>query len=100
LKLLLEQLFGGEQLLAQRVLNALRQRGLVARLAIADTVGAAWALTHYGDAPCIATGDIAIRPLPVGALRIDPQVEILIDCGIERIEQLMALPREGIAERF
>jgi protein ImuB len=97
----LAQLFGSEQLLAQHVLKAFARRGLVVRLAIADTVGAAWALAHYGNAPCIApNGDKAIRPLPVEALRLDGQAEILAECGIERIEQLMALPREALAERF
>ena len=38
--------------------------------------------------------------LPVEALRLDGQAEILADCGIERIDQLMALPREAVAERF
>jgi protein ImuB len=97
----LEQLFGSEQLLAQQVLQAFGQRGLVVRLAIADTLGAAWALAHYGSAPCIApAGDGAIRSLPVAALRLDGQAEILAECGIDRIEQLMAIPRDAVAERF
>lgn len=97
----LDQLFGSEQLLAQQVLKALNRRGVVVRLAVADTLGAAWALAHYGSAPCIApAGDRAIRPLPMAALRLDGQAEILAECGIERIEQLMSLPREAVAERF
>lgn len=97
----LDQLFGSEHLLAQQVLKAFARRGLVVRLAIADTVGGAWALAHYGSGACIApAGDKAIRPLPVEALRLDGQAEILAECGIDRIEQLMALPREAIAERF
>ena len=97
----LDQLFGSEQLLAQQVLKAFGLRRLVVRLAIADTVGAAWALAHYGNGACIAPfGDKAIRPLPVDALRLDGQAEILAECGIERIDQLMALPREAVAERF
>ena len=97
----LDRLFGSEQLLAQQVLKAFNRRGLVVQLAIADTVGAAWALSHYGNGACISScGDKAIRSLPVEALRLDGQAEILADCGIERIDQLMALPREAVAERF
>ena len=80
---------------------AFSRRGLIVRLAIADTVGAAWALAHYGNGTCVAPiGDKAIRPLPIDALRLYGQAEILADCGIERIEQLMALPRKALAERF
>lgn len=97
----LAQLFGSEQILAQQILREFSRRGLVVRLAIADTLGAAWALAHYGNAPCIASpSDKAIRPLPVAALRLAEQVKILAECGIERIEQLMALPRDAVAERF
>jgi hypothetical protein len=50
----LDQLFGSEQLLAQQVLQAFSRRGLIVKLAIADTLGAAWALARFGNAPCIA----------------------------------------------
>lgn len=97
----LDQLFGSERLLAQQVWQAFNRRGLATRLAVADTLGAAWALAHYGNTPYIApAGDRAIRRLPVAALRLDGQAEILAECGIELIEQLMALPREAVAERF
>ncbi len=41
-------LFGGEEALLADVRAALAQRRLAARLAIAPTAGAAWALAHYG----------------------------------------------------
>src|SRR5688572_22498376 len=40
-------LFGGEQALAQSVWETLAARRLTARVAVADTIGAAWALAHY-----------------------------------------------------
>ena len=40
-------LFGGEVALAERVVHEFHQRGLSVRVAIADTLGAAWAVAHY-----------------------------------------------------
>ncbi len=40
-------LFGGEPALAQRVAREFHERNLTARVAIADTFGAAWALAHF-----------------------------------------------------
>jgi protein ImuB len=43
----LAPLFDGEAALVERIARAFSQRGLHARTALADTVGAAWALAHY-----------------------------------------------------
>ena len=45
----LAHLFGDEPALTRTLLSRLAQRGLSARLAIADSLGAAWALAHYGE---------------------------------------------------
>ena len=43
----------------------------------------------------------ALRPLPIQALRLsDPTLQLLQRLGIERIEQLLALPRAGLAARL
>jgi protein ImuB len=42
-------LFGGEAALAERVMREFHQRGLSVRVAIADTLGAAWAVAHFED---------------------------------------------------
>ncbi|MCR4413670.1 MAG: DNA polymerase Y family protein, partial [Thermoguttaceae bacterium] len=44
----LEHLFGGEAALAHEVQRCLVQRGFVVRVAIADTLGTAWAVAHFG----------------------------------------------------
>lgn len=41
-------LFGGEDALAGQIIYELYSRGLFARLATADTIGAAWAISHFG----------------------------------------------------
>jgi protein ImuB len=45
----LAPLFGGEEALAQRVVREFARRGLVVRVAVADTIGAAWAIAHYEE---------------------------------------------------
>ena len=42
-------LFGGEQRLAELVVRNLQQRGFTVRVAVAGTIGAAWAAAHYGE---------------------------------------------------
>ena len=40
-------LFGGEQNLGKQVVRAFAERGDHARIALADTLGAAWAVSHF-----------------------------------------------------
>jgi protein ImuB len=48
-------LFGGERALLADAAERLAARGLAARLAIAPTAGAAWALAHYGPEQAVLT---------------------------------------------
>lgn len=86
----LAALYGSEEKLVARVAEQFSRRGLTVCLALADTVGAAWALSHY-------KGD----ELPIAALRLSAQtLAWLTDLGIRTIEQLATLPRAGLAQRF
>ena len=44
----LGHLFGGEASLAESVVGDFTSRGLAVRAAVADTIGAAWAVAHFG----------------------------------------------------
>ncbi len=48
----LAPLFGGEESLADQVAHLCRQRGYRPRIAVADTVGAAWALAQLRNTAC------------------------------------------------
>ena len=97
----LEQLVGSEQVIVKQVLQAFNRQGLIVRIAVADTVGAAWALAHYGDLPCIVSvGRAALRSLPVAALRLGEETGILNELGIETIGQLLSVPADALACRF
>lgn len=98
-------LHGGEERMARRIVRLLARRGFTARLAIADTPGAAWALAQFGPERIVlvpqGAHEQAIAPLPLPALRADPaDVELLHRLGIETIGQLAALPRAPLARRF
>ncbi len=76
---------------------------------IADTIGAAWAVAHYGALKnrfrliVVPPGGHldALRPLPVEALRLPADVvTILHDLNIFRIDELLVLPRAELPSRF
>lgn len=98
-------LFGGEERFCRRAVRFLRRLGLTARIAIADTPGAAHAVARFGQraiavVPPGATLQ-ALAPLPVAALRLDPQA--LVACrrfGIERVADLLPMPRAPLARRL
>ncbi len=94
-------LYGDEAALLGDAARRLSARGLTARLAIAPTAGAAWALTHYGpDAAIHHPGD-SLDQLPVAALRLDPAtVLVLRRLGLKRIGELSGVARPALARRF
>jgi protein ImuB len=96
-------IFDGEARLAEAALQALRQRGYVARAAVADTIGAAWAAVHGGDVNIVPPGahPEALRSLPVETLRLPrATLELLYSLDLRRIEQLLELPRAELPARF
>lgn len=77
-----------------------------ARVALAPTIGAVWALSRFGNiSPHIihsipALRDV-VRDLPLSALRIDDTSRSLLgDVGIFTIGELLELPRHSLSHRF
>ncbi len=100
-----DHLFGGEQALLADMTARLERAGAAARLGLAGTPGAAWALARFAplDAALAAPGGEAeaLASLPVEALRLSPAaVQLLGRFGLRRIGDLYALPRAGLARRF
>jgi protein ImuB len=98
-------LFGGEEALAAQVVAELSGLGYWATAACADTIGAAWAVAHYGCRRSLIvspSGHVeALRPLPVAALRLPAHVvELLLQFDIRRIGALLELPRDDLPARF
>jgi protein ImuB len=100
-----ERLFGGMHRLVAQVSDALRKLRFNAQLAVAPTIGAAWAVSMVGSADCPINGSDelaeALAPLPPGALRIEPAAQqMLHHLGLETIGQVMRLPRDQLPARF
>ena len=102
-------LFGGEATMARRIVRLLARLGYTARVAVADTAGAAWAMARFqdrrpGDGVVIvppAQHAEALAPLPLAALRLDPAaIDALVHLGVETVGQLAAMPRGPLVRRF
>ncbi|MES2704900.1 MAG: DNA polymerase Y family protein [Bacteroidota bacterium] len=97
-------LWGGEKLYLNDIVTKLRGFGYDVRAAIADTIGAAWAVCHYGTvspivAPCHQQE--VLLPLPPAALRLDaPALERLEKLGLYRIADFITMPRKALRRRF
>lgn len=97
----LEHLWGSETQLVELVKKFFARRGYLVRLGTADTVGAAWAVAHFDEVHSSFDIRHLSSALPVESLRISEEAAgLLQELGIETVEQLKALPREGLASRF
>lgn len=99
-------LFGGEAAMLRRMVRLLARAGFTARVAVADTAGAAWALARFACPETInvcppGTHVAALAALPVAALRLEAKaIELLKRLGIDTVAQLAALPRAPLQRRF
>jgi protein ImuB len=99
-------LFGGEEKLLADLAAKLRKNfRLSARLAVADTPGAAWALSrfHKTSSLVLPSGQeaAALAPLPIAALRLAPETRgHLRRLGFKTIGSLLDKPRAPFAARF
>ncbi len=121
--------FGGEAALAETIVQRFNRRGLKVRVAVADTLGAAWAVAHFGRWPAadgeryekkadaathsachpppsalvVPPGETfpVLRPLPIEALRLSNKtVDQLHQLGVYQVGQLAWLPRRELNPRF
>jgi protein ImuB len=113
----LANLFGGEAGLQKKVIRFLADQGYVVFSSIADSVGMAWGLAHYHSSAApgqkldhdpgqnhLALGASdweTFARLPVSALRLSLETaETLNRLGIERVEQVLKIPRAHLTSRF
>ena len=97
-------LFHGEEPLLEALVRGVARSGLAARAAAAATAGCAWAVARFAPAPrtVVATGAEreTLSGLPVVALRVGAQdAATLAEVGVERVGDLLALPRSEVAAR-
>lgn len=101
-------LFGGERALARAASEALWAQRLSCQVAIADTLGLAWAAAHVHDTgrrqpTLVPAGESAafLARLPVEALRLSPAtLAQLAEFGLRTVGDLLSLPRSSLISRL
>lgn len=98
-------LWGGEEKYAADIQNRLKGFGYTTRIAIAGTVGAAWALARYGKEAIVLASSgkerAALLSLPPAALRLENSVaERLQKLGLYTIGQFIDIDRSILRRRF
>ena len=102
-------LFGGEAAMLAEMKSRLENYGFTGAIAVAQTIGAAWALARYTPHPSpnggrwrTATDEgPSLHALPIEALRINHDAaKILRRLGLKTIGSLTAIPRASLARRF
>ena len=96
-------LFGGERPMLRLLLTRLRDLGYTVAGAIAPTIGAAWAVSHFARSQVVERADLdtILDALPVNALRLAPaQIAGLTQMGLKSIGQLRPRERKPLQARF
>lgn len=96
-------LFGGERAMLAMLLTRLRDLGYTVSGAVAPTIGAAWAVSHFAQSRVVEPSELvaALDDLPVNALRLSPmQIAGLTQMGLKRLGQLRPRDRKPLQARF
>jgi protein ImuB len=97
-------LWGGDAPYLSDIINKLNTRGYNVRAAMADTIGAAWAVARFGKEPLVITSGKSIEALmclPPEALRLEQDVvERLHKLGLHKVRQFINMPRGSLRRRF
>ena len=99
-------LFGGEKAMLTDMVTRVEKLGFTTRVAIADTLGCAWAVARfssYNTWKVVAPGEVqtALAPLVIAALRLSPDTVLALhEVGLRYIGDLLDMPRGPLAARF
>lgn len=97
-------LWGDEKKYLTDIYKRFQNFGYDVRIAIADTIGTAWAIARFGRGPVIVkSGEQmnALLSLPGAALRIEPfTAERLNKLGLHTIRSFIHMPRPSLRRRF
>lgn len=111
-------LWGGDEQYIDDIANRLYARGYNVKVAMADTIGVAWAMARYGlrqaqadmlrqaqhDKVIVIKEGLhidALMPLPPEALRIEGTViNKLNKLGLKQVKQFIKIPRPSLRRRF
>jgi protein ImuB len=98
-----DHLFGGEAKMLRTLLTRLRALGYTVAGAIAPSIGAAWAVSHFARSQIVENDTLVplLDSLPVGALRLSQnQISTLAQMGLTMIGSLRERSRKSLQARF
>ncbi len=97
-------LWGGDEPYVKDITARFNNYGYTVRVAIADTIGAAWAVSRYGNNEFIiepGKQSTALLDLPAAALRLDDDtVERLNKLGLRQVKDFIGMQRSALIRRF
>ncbi|MBD1424015.1 Y-family DNA polymerase [Sphingobacterium arenae] len=96
-------LWQSEELYLKEIVNKLQKRGFHARMAIAGTIGTAWAMARFGNDLIEDSGreTDALLSLPPAALRLEPVVVgRLHKLGLRTVGSFIHMPPSVLRRRF
>ena len=97
-------LWGGENNYLDEIIKRISTLGYDVRAAMADTIGAAWAVARFRtDVAIVENGrhTAALLPLPPAALRLPMEIlERLQKLGLRQIKNVISIPRPALRRRF
>lgn len=102
----LQHIFHNDHRLARQVISQFQVWNYYTRVAVADTVGLAWAAAHFladSRSPAILAQhhSEAISRLPIEGLRLPSKsVDLLHQLGLYEVGQLMSIDRSSLKVRF
>ena len=97
-------LWGDEKQYLTDISKRLIHFGYNVRIAMADTIGAAWAIVRFGNHQSIVESGRqppALLSMPSASLRLEAEtLDRLDQLGLRQIKQLINMPRSAIRRRF
>ena len=96
-------LWGSERSYTDNIINRFKKLGYHVNAAMADTIGAAWAITHFGNELVIEKGQqqYALLNLPTEALRLaQHDLDLLYSLGLRKIQSFINMPASILRRRF
>ncbi|OQP38898.1 nucleotidyltransferase [Niastella yeongjuensis] len=96
-------LWGSEEEYVLDIIKRLATRGYFAKAAMADTIGAAWAITRFGKERVVEKDNHleTLLALPPEALRLDENtIARLHKLGLNQIKHLVTIPAASLRRRF
>ncbi|HXR80561.1 MAG TPA: DNA polymerase Y family protein [Saprospiraceae bacterium] len=97
-------LWGGDEQYVKDITARLSNYGYTVRVAITDTIGAAWAVARFEKGKLIVENgqqSTALLSLPAAALRLDDETtDRLNKLGLRQVKDFIAMPKAALRRRF